>query len=34
MLALVGTVMLRSASRTVLLRDGDRVLGTHTLEPS
>ena len=31
MLALVGTVMLRSTSRTVLLRDGDRVLGTHRL---
>src|SRR6478609_1232425 len=31
MLALVGTVMLRSPSGNVLLRDGDRVLGTHTL---
>jgi len=29
MLALVGTVMLRSASGKVLLRDGDGVLGTH-----
>ena len=29
MLALVGTVMSRSASGKVLLRDGDRVLGTH-----
>jgi hypothetical protein len=29
MLALVGTVMLRSASGNVLLRDGDGVLGTH-----
>jgi putative transposase len=29
MLALVGTVMLRSASGELLLRDGDRVLGTH-----
>ena len=30
MLALVGTVMLRPASRKVLLRDGDGVLGTYT----
>ena len=30
MLALVGTVMLRSASGELLLSDGDRVLGTHT----
>jgi hypothetical protein len=29
MLGLVGTVMLRLASRKVLLRDGDKVLGTH-----
>jgi hypothetical protein len=29
MLALVGMVMLRSAFGKVLLRDGDRVLGTH-----
>src|SRR4051794_8149955 len=29
MLALVGTVMSRSASGNVLLRDGDDVLGTH-----
>jgi hypothetical protein len=29
MLALVGTVLLRSASQKVLLRDGDKVLGTH-----
>ena len=29
MLALVGTVMSRSASGNVLLRDGDGVLGTH-----
>jgi hypothetical protein len=29
MLALVGTVMMRSASGKVLLRDGDGVLGTH-----
>jgi hypothetical protein len=34
MLALVGTVMLRSASGKVLLRDGDGVLGTHTLRHS
>jgi hypothetical protein len=32
MLALVGTVMLRSASEKVLLRDGDGVLGTHRLK--
>jgi len=32
MLALVGTVMLRSASGKVLLRDGDGVLGTHTVD--
>ena len=31
MLALVGTVMLRSASEKVLLRAGDGVLGTHPL---
>jgi hypothetical protein len=31
MLALVGTVMSRSPSGNVLLRDGDRVLGTHKL---
>jgi hypothetical protein len=31
MLALVGTVMLRSASGEPLLSDGGRVLGTHTL---
>ena len=31
MLALVGTVMSRSPSGNVLLRDGDGVLGTHTL---
>ena len=31
MLALVGTVMSRSASGNVLLRDGDGVLGTHTV---
>jgi hypothetical protein len=30
MLALVGTVMLRSVSGKVLLRDGDGILGTHT----
>jgi hypothetical protein len=30
MLALVGTVMLRSAFGKVLLREGDGVLGTHT----
>ena len=30
MLALVGTVMSRSPSGNVLLRDGDGVLGTHT----
>jgi hypothetical protein len=29
MLALVGTVISRSASGSVLLRDGDKVLGTH-----
>jgi len=29
MLALVGTVMSRSPSGNVLLRDGDGVLGTH-----
>jgi hypothetical protein len=29
MLALVGTVISRSPSRNLLLRDGDRVLGTH-----
>jgi hypothetical protein len=29
MLALVGTVMLRSVSGKVLLRDGDGILGTH-----
>jgi hypothetical protein len=29
MLALVRTVMLRSASEKMLLRDGDGVLGTH-----
>jgi hypothetical protein len=34
MLALVGTVMSRSASRKVLLRDGDEVLGTHSLANS
>jgi hypothetical protein len=34
MLALVGTVMSRSPSRNVLLRDGDGVLGTHTLDTS
>ena len=31
MLALVGTVLSRSASGNVLLRDGDGVLGTHSL---
>ena len=31
MLALVGTVVLRLAFGKVLLRDGDGVLGTHTL---
>ena len=31
MLALVGTVMSRSPSGNVLLRNGDGVLGTHTL---
>jgi hypothetical protein len=31
MLALVGTVMARSPSGNVLLRDGDRVLGTQTV---
>jgi hypothetical protein len=31
MLADVGTVMSRSPSGNVLLSDGDRVLGTHTL---
>ena len=31
MLALVGTVMSRSPSGNVLLRDGDGVLGTHRL---
>ena len=31
MLALVGTVMSRSPSGNVLLRDGDGVLGTHTV---
>jgi hypothetical protein len=30
MLALVGTVMSRSSSGNVLLRDRDGVLGTHT----
>ena len=30
MLALVGTVISRSASGNVLLRDGDGVLGTHS----
>jgi hypothetical protein len=34
MLARVATVMLRSASGKVLLRDGDGVLGTHTPSPS
>jgi NAD(P)-dependent dehydrogenase (short-subunit alcohol dehydrogenase family) len=36
MLALVGTVLSRSASGNVLLRDGDGVLGTHrrAAEPS
>jgi hypothetical protein len=33
MLALVETVMLRLASQKVLLRDGDKVLGTHRLVP-
>jgi hypothetical protein len=32
MLALVGTVISRSPSGNVLLRDGDRILGTHRLE--
>jgi ArsR family transcriptional regulator, arsenate/arsenite/antimonite-responsive transcriptional repressor len=32
MLALVGTVLSRSASGNVLLRDGDGVLGTHRLK--
>jgi hypothetical protein len=31
MLALVGTVVLRSASGKVLLRDGEPVVGTHRL---
>jgi hypothetical protein len=31
MLALVGMVMLRSGFGKVLLRDGDGVLGTHTV---
>ena len=31
MVAFVGTVVLRLASGKVLLRDGDGVLGTHTL---
>jgi hypothetical protein len=33
MLALVGAVMLRSASEKVLLRDGDGVLDTHKGAP-
>jgi hypothetical protein len=33
MLALVGTVMSRSPSGNLLLRDGDGVLGTHSLKP-
>jgi hypothetical protein len=32
-LALVGTVMSRSASRKVLLRDGDGILGTYRRWP-
>jgi hypothetical protein len=32
MLALVGTVMSRSPSGNVLLRDGDGVLGTHRFQ--
>ncbi len=31
MLALVGTVMSRSPSGNVLLRDGDGVIGTHRM---
>jgi len=34
MLALVATVMLRLASQKVLIRDGDTVLGTHTIAPT
>ena len=34
MLALVGTVMLRSASGELLLSEGDRVLGTHRVRNS
>ena len=34
MLALVGTVMSRSHSGNVLLRDGDGVLGTHKRQRS
>jgi hypothetical protein len=34
MLALVGTVMLRSAFGKVLLREGDGVLGTHRVAAS